>query len=125
MKTRMRTRSSDSAASTAREAPHTSWLVRSAFTDTACQAQMRASLAREDEGQRHRAVEQVGAPLLAGALRRARDVEDVIEQLEGEADAPPEDAELIGGAAALQRPEPARGLEQARRLELAAAQVAL
>ena len=39
-----------------------------------------------DQRQRDGAVEQVGAARLAGALRRAGDVEDVVEQLEGEAD---------------------------------------
>ena len=39
-----------------------------------------------DQRQGDRAVEQVGAARLAGPLRRAGDVEDVVEQLEGEAD---------------------------------------
>ena len=52
--------------------------------------QPRIALAGEDERQRDRAVEQVGAAVLAGALGRARDVEHVVEQLEGEADPAPE-----------------------------------
>ena len=43
-----------------------------------------------DQRQGHGAVEQVGAAGLAGPLRRAGDVEDVVEQLESEADLSPE-----------------------------------
>ena len=56
---------------------------------------------------------------------RARHVEDVVEQLEREPDAAPEAAEQLDRPAALERPELARGLEQARRLEVAAGEVAL
>ena len=45
--------------------------------------------------QRDRAVEQVRAARLAGALDRARDVEHVVEHLEGEADAAGERAERV------------------------------
>ena len=83
------------------------------------------ALAGDDEGQRDRAVEQVGAAVLARALGGARDVEDVVEQLEGEADAAPEVGERVRLAAGLERAEAAGGLEQARRLQLAAVQVAL
>ena len=74
----------------------------------------------QDERQRDRAVEQVGAAVLAGALGGPGDVEDVVEQLEGEADAAAERAEHLGVAAALERAQLARGLEQPRGLEVAA-----
>ncbi len=54
------------------------------------------AFAREDERQRDRAVEQVGAARLAGALDRAGHVEHVVEHLEGEADAARERAERVG-----------------------------
>ena len=87
-------------------------------------------LAREDERQRDGPVEQVGAAVLAGALGRAGDVEHVVEELEGEPDAAPEGAQrrnpAVGALAGrLEHPERARRLEQARGLQLAAAQVAL
>ena len=88
--------------------------------------QRRVALAREDQRQRDRAVEQVGAAVLAGALRRARDVEHVVEQLEGQPDPARRTRRArSSGAAALQRAQPARGLEQPRGLEVAALQVAL
>ena len=68
------------------------------------------------------------APGLARARGRARDVEHVVQELEGQAHPPAERAERLGIARAarrLERPEPAGRLEQARRLELAAAKVAL
>ena len=83
--------------------------------------QLRIALAREDQRQRDRAVEQVGAAVLAGALGRARDVEHVVEQLEGEPDPAAEVARAaVRVAAALERAQPARGLEQPRGLEVAA-----
>ena len=48
--------------------------------------QRRVALARQDQRQRDRAVEQVGAARLAGALDRARHVEHVVEDLERDAD---------------------------------------
>ena len=62
--------------------------------------------------------------MLAGALRGPGDVEHVVEQLEREPDRAPEAAQQVLGAAA-ERAEPARGLEQPRGLEVAAAVVAL
>ncbi len=53
------------------------------------------------------------------------DVEHVVEDLEGQADPPPERAEVELRLAGLERPERARGLEQPRGLQLAAQQVAL
>ena len=53
------------------------------------------------------------------------DVEHVVEQLEREPDAAAEVAERVGLAAALERAQPARRLEQPRGLEVAAVQVAL
>ena len=85
----------------------------------------RVALAGEDERQRHRAVQQVRAAVLARPLGRSRDVEHVVEQLEGEPDPAPERAERLGVAAALQRAQRARRLEQPGGLEVAAAQVAL
>ena len=88
--------------------------------------QRRIALAREDQRQRDRAVQQVGAAVLAGPLGRPGDVEHVVEQLEGEPDAAAEVARARPPSpAALQRAEPARRLEQPRGLEVAAAQVAL
>ena len=58
--------------------------------------QLRLALAGEDQRQRDGAVEQVGAPRLARALDRPGDVEHVVEQLEGEADAAGERAERVG-----------------------------
>src|SRR5205823_1251473 len=85
----------------------------------------RIPLAGQDVRQRDGAVEQVGPPRLAGALDRPGDVENVVEQLEGQADAPAEGAQLRRRPAALQRAQLAGGLEEPRGLELAAAQVAL
>ena len=74
------------------------------------------ALAREDERQRDRAVEQVGAAVLARALGGAGDVEDVVEQLERQADPAAERAERRRGRApATQRAELARRLEQRAR----------
>ena len=44
------------------------------------------ALAREDQRQRDGAVEEVSPAGLAGAFRRSRDVEDVVEDLEGQPD---------------------------------------
>jgi hypothetical protein len=63
--------------------------------------------------------------VLAGPLGRPRDVEHVVEQLERQADPPPEVAERVSLAATLQRPQAARRLEQPGGLEVAAVQVAL
>ena len=63
--------------------------------------------------------------MLARPRGRAGHVEDVVEELEGQADAAAEGAEGAGVAAGLERAEAARRLEQARRLELAAREVAL
>jgi hypothetical protein len=78
------------------------------------------ALARQDQRERDRAVEQVGSAVLAGPLGRAGDVEHVVEQLEREPDPAPELAEHVRRPAALERAEPARGLEQPRGLEVAA-----
>ena len=69
------------------------------------------ALAGEDQRQRHRAVEQVGAARLAGALRRAADVEHVVEQLEREADL----ARRRSGAARLLAALPAQARRSRRR----------
>ena len=63
--------------------------------------------------------------MLAGALGRPGDVEHVVEQLERQPDAAAEVAERVGLAAALERAEPARRLEQPRGLQVAAVQVAV
>src|SRR5947209_3572078 len=89
------------------------------------QVELQAALAREDERQRHGAVEQVGPPVLAGALGRPRHVEHVVEELEGEADASAELAELLGGPRRLQGAELAGRAEERTGLQLATAQVAL
>ena len=88
---------------------------------------LRVGLAREDQRQRDRAVEQVGAARLARTLDRTADVEDVVEQLEREPDPASERAERrrtrrAGGVALA---ELAGNLEQARGLQLAALEVAL
>ena len=62
--------------------------------------------ASEDQRQGDGAVEQVGAARLAGALGRPADVEDVVEQLEGEADLAPEAGQLLRAGRA--RGEPTR-----------------
>ena len=80
----------------------------------------------EDQRQRDGAVEQVGAPRLAGPLRRTGDVEHVVEQLEGEPDLPAEGGDRPRRRAARgEAADPAGGLEEARRLQRAAPQVAL
>jgi hypothetical protein len=82
---------------------------------------------RQDEGQGHRPVEQVGAARLACALGRTRDVEHVVEHLECHAEALAEAPQRPGelGPPAEQGTKPARRLEQARRLEPAALEVSL
>ncbi len=74
----------------------------------------------EDQRQGDRAVEQVGAAGLAGALGRAGDVEHVVEELKGEADLGAESAQRLAVAS-----HPAGALEQLRGLEAAAFEVAL
>ena len=88
-------------------------------------SQLGVGLARQDQRQRDRAVEQVGAPGLAGALRRPGDVQHVVEQLEGHADPFAERGQGWERTATLDRPELARRAEQHRRLEAAALQVSL
>ncbi len=73
-----------------------------------------------DQRQGDGAVEQVGPARLAGPLRRAGDVEDVVEQLEGEADLGAELAQVLVIVA-----EQAGTFEQRRGLQSAAVQVAL
>ena len=63
--------------------------------------------------------------MLARPRGRPGHVEDVVEELEGEADAAAKGAEGAGVAAGLERTEAARRLEQPRGLELAAREVAL
>ena len=58
-------------------------------------AQRAIALAGEDQRQGDGAVQEVRAAGLAGALRRARDVEDVVEELEREARSPPEGLERL------------------------------
>ena len=87
--------------------------------------ELRIALAGGDQRERHGPVEQVGAAVLPGALGRAGDVEDVVEDLEAQADAPPERAEVEPGLPGRERAEPARGFEQPGGLELAAQQVAI
>ena len=72
-----------------------------------------------DQRQGHGPVEKVGAAGLAGPRGRPGDVEDVVEQLEGEADVGAEGAEGIVVAA-----DPAGALEQRRGLQPAAIEVA-
>ena len=48
--------------------------------------ELRVTLTGEDQRQRHRAVQQVGAARLAGQLARTRDVQHVVEHLEREPD---------------------------------------
>ena len=75
-------------------------------------AERRVALAREDERQRHRPVEQVGAAVLARALGGPGDVEHVVEQLEGEPDArgrtPPSSATRAPAAPARRARTPPR-----------------
>ena len=90
--------------------------------------QLGVALARDDQRQRDRAVQQVRAAVLAGALGRARHVEHVVEDLEGQADAPAEASQArprAGRRVAEQRAQAAGRGEQAGRLQLAALQVAL
>ncbi len=78
----------------------------------------------QDQRQRDRAVEQVGAAGLAGALRRAGDVKDVVEKLEGEADRAAEQRQrLVAGR--VRAADRAGALEQTRGLQLAAKVIAL
>ena len=77
-------------------------------------------LAREDQRQRDRAVEQVRAARLAGALDRAGDVEHVVEDLKGQPDPPGEDAERVGESANRTPPFPRQQAPRAgRRLRTA------
>src|SRR6516165_8011553 len=77
---------------------------------------------REQERQRRRPLAEVDAGDLAGLEPVARAVEDVVRDLEGDAEGESEAAER-GVAAA--RPEQAGGLEQLGRLQLAAREIAL
>ena len=82
-----------------------------------------SALGGQDQRQGDGAVEQVGAARLAGPLRRAGDVEDVVEELEGEADL---GAELAAAPLARRVPPSRTGaLEQRRGLQPAALEVAL
>ena len=74
--------------------------------------QRRAALARLDQWQCDGAVEQIGATGLTGALGRAGDIEDVIEQLEGDPDVLAEAAQHIDRSATGQGAELAGGPEQ-------------
>ena len=56
------------------------------------------------------------APVATGPLRRPGHVEDIVEDLKGEANLLSEGSELRARAVALDRPELARGAEQDRRL---------
>jgi hypothetical protein len=91
--------------------------------------ELRLTFSGQDEGQCDRAVEQIRAARLARALDRARHVQHVVEHLEGQPDAPRERAQRLGERARAfhrrERAQPAGGLEQRRRLQLAAPQVAL
>ena len=98
---------------------------RCAPTAGRARASSGSRVAGQDQRQRDRAVEQVGAARLAGALGRPGHVEDVVEDLEGEADPLAERAERLDSAVALERPELARGAEQHRGLQPAALEVAL
>ena len=86
-------------------------------------------LAGEDQRQRHGAVEQVGAAVLAGALGRPAHVEQVVEHLERDAEVlrrtPRAPRPRAAGARPRQRAQPAGGREQARGLQPAAQHVAL
>ena len=64
--------------------------------------ELRIALPREDERQRHGPVQEVGPAVLAGALGGARDVQDVVQELEGQPDPAPEVAERVRLAAALE-----------------------
>src|SRR5205085_7129643 len=75
----------------------------------------------QDQRQRRRALAQVGAGDLAGLDRLAGAVEDVVRDLEGDAQREPELAEAAVAAA----PEQAPRLEELPRLQRAALEVAL
>src|SRR5260221_144735 len=80
-------------------------------------------VARVDQRRLDRAVQQVGAAALAGLVRRAGHVEDVIEELEGQSDPVPEGSEAVGcgrARVAQERLEAAGRLEQRARLQRAA-----
>src|SRR5579859_2526865 len=79
-------------------------------------------LGGEQQRQRRRALAQVDARDLAGLEAVAGAVEDVVRDLEGDAEREPEAAE---GRVAAVRTEQARSLEQLRRLQCAALEVAL
>src|SRR5579859_2491480 len=79
-------------------------------------------LGGEQQRQRRRALAQVDARDLAGLETVAGAVEDVVRDLEGDAEREPEAAE---GRVAAVRTEQARSLEQLRRLQCAALEVAL
>ena len=92
--------------------------------------QLAVALAGEDQRQRDGAVEQVRAARLAGALDRTGDVEHVVEHLKGQPDAAGKRAERVRQTRCepshrRERPQAAGGLEQRRRLQLAASQIAL
>ena len=92
--------------------------------------QLGVAVAGEYQRERHGALEQVRPARLARALDRPRHVEDVVEQLEGQADASREGHRARPRArrerpSARERAQAAGGLEQRGRLQLAAAQVAL
>ncbi len=89
-------------------------------------AQLRVPLHGDDQRQVDGAVEQVGAAGLPRALERPRDVEHVVEELEGEADLAAEGSELVAArAAGAEAADAAGSLEQARRLQRAAVEVAV
>src|SRR4029079_19348526 len=69
--------------------------------------ELRVAFAGEDVRERDGAVEQVGAAVLARPRSRPGHVEDVVEELEGEADATAEVAEGEGVAADLERSQTA------------------
>src|SRR5204862_3593926 len=58
------------------------------------------TLTGEDQGERHGAVEQIGATSLPGSLGRPRDVQDVVEELECQADLAAERLEGADGVGA-------------------------
>src|SRR5215207_11256354 len=89
-------------------------------------SQRRVDLAGDDQRERHGPVEQISPPRLAGALRWAGDVQNVVEELERHADLAPEGRQLhVRGSPALGAPQQARALEQAGCLQRAALEVTI
>src|SRR5215217_4555831 len=81
--------------------------------------------ARQDQRQGDGAIDQVGSASLARSLRWAGDVEDVVEQLEGETDVAAERGEVLRPRPSRGDPaKPAGGFEETRGLQRAALQVA-